>query len=218
MFRALLVLILVCVLGFAAYVASLPSEFSVTRSTVISAPPEAVFPHVNSLKKWDAWSPWAKRDPNSKTEYSGPESGVGAKFTWSGNDEVGVGEMTITDSAPNELVGLNLKIIEPFPGENPVSLKLTPEGDGTRVTWTISGDQPFVERAILVAMQMDMETMIGADYETGLASLKKVAEADVAAQRAAAAAKAEAAAKVAAEKAAADAKAEAEAKDRKSVV
>ncbi|MBU1210834.1 MAG: SRPBCC family protein [Alphaproteobacteria bacterium] len=173
-----ILLTLVLLIGiFAVYIAVLPAEFSVARSTVIAAPPEAVFQHVNDLKKWDAWSPWAKRDPDAKAEFEGPESGKGAIFKWDGNDEVGKGQMSIEESIPPREIEIKLAFVEPFPGTSDVGFAFEPAGNGTTVTWTIAGEQGFVERAICTLMGLDMDRMIGKDYEEGLANLKRVVEA-----------------------------------------
>ncbi len=164
--------------AFAIYVATLPDHLTVARSVVVDAPPSKVFGHVNDLRKWEAWSPWAKRDPNSKSSYAGASSGVGMIFEWDGNDEVGKGSMEIVESRPFEHIGLNLTFERPFPGSNAVSFDFAPVERGTRVTWKLDAPQPFMERAILTLMGLDMDEMIGGDYEAGLASLKRVAEAE----------------------------------------
>lgn len=181
MIARLLAILLAVILAFAAYVALIPGEFSVERSAAIAAPPEAVFKHVNNLKKWDDWSPWAKRDPNSKSAYEGPEEGPGAIFKWDGNEEVGKGQMTIVESNPSERIAIKLEFERPFPGTSDVGFAFKPDGDGTNVTWSLSGEQGFVERAIMLVMGLDMDEMIGKEYETGLASLKRIVESEQAA-------------------------------------
>src|SRR4051794_20500274 len=94
---------------FIIVVATRPSEFRVTRAARIAAPADVVFANVNDLHKWEAWSPWAKLDPNAKNAFSGPESGPGASMTWSGNKKVGEGRMTITDCRPAEVIHLKLE-------------------------------------------------------------------------------------------------------------
>lgn len=162
---------------FAVYIAVLPSEYSVARSIEIDAPPEAVFPHVNDLKKWESWSPWAKRDPNMQMTYEGAESGVGSISKWSGNEDVGVGQMRIEQSAPPKEIEIKLEFKEPFPGTSDVGFEFAQAGNGTMVTWSFAGEQGYIERLMFSLMGLDMDQMIGADYEKGLASLKKVVEA-----------------------------------------
>src|SRR4029079_18322294 len=94
---------------FLIVVALQPSDFRISRSAKMAAPPAAVFAQVNDYHNWDAWSPWAKLDPNAQVTFEGPTSGVGAKFIWSGNDKVGQGQQTITESRPDELVQIKLE-------------------------------------------------------------------------------------------------------------
>lgn len=163
--------------AFLTYVWMQPAAYSVARSTTIAAPPAAVFPHVNDLKKFDAWSPWAKKDPSARVAYSAVTAGEGASFAWSGNKEVGEGKMTIVESRPNERVAMRLEFVKPFTGTSGAALALQPAGEGTSVTWTLSGENAFFERAAMMMLGVKMEEMIGADYEKGLANLKAVVEA-----------------------------------------
>lgn len=162
--------------AFLTYVAMQPAAYSVSRSITIAASPEAIFPRVNNLRAWNAWSPWAKKDPAAKQSYDGPENGEGARFHWSGNREVGAGTMTIVESKPNAHVRLKLNFTEPMAGHSDVMLSLSPAGSGSTVTWNIQGEQGFIARAIMLAMGVRLEQMIGDDYEKGLASLKALVE------------------------------------------
>lgn len=163
-------------IGFAVLVAALfivvalqPGEFSVTRSAVIAAPPATVFGHINDLRKWQEWSPWAKLDPNATNSFSGPETGVGAKFDWVGNSEVGEGAMTITESKPNESVTFELSFRKPMEGTSQVVFSLKPEGERTEVTWAMSGENNFIGKAM--GLVMDIDKMCGDQFEQGLANL-----------------------------------------------
>jgi uncharacterized protein YndB with AHSA1/START domain len=176
MVKKLLLAAVVLIAGFAGYVALQPAQFRLIRSTVIAAPPAAVFEHINDLHKWDAWSPWAKRDPKAKLTHSGAPAGKGAVLSWAGNRDVGAGSMTIVDSRPAEAVAIRLDFTEPFNGTSDATFALKPEGAGTRVEWSLTGRQGFFERAICTVMG-GMERILGPDYEKGLASLKAVAEA-----------------------------------------
>lgn len=169
--------VLAALVGFAGYVARLPANYSVFRTTTIVAPPQAIFPHVNDFRKWQIWSPWARKDPDAKTAYSGPESGKGATFEWSGNADVGEGGMIIIDSIPNQRVKIALTFTRPFTAANEVALDLKPDGNATQVTWSTAGEMGFVARAFGVLMGLDMDQMIGSDYEIGLANLKALVEA-----------------------------------------
>ncbi|MGE3914472.1 MAG: SRPBCC family protein, partial [Hyphomicrobiaceae bacterium] len=143
---------------------------------VIAAPPEAVFANINDFHNWDAWSPWAKRDPNAKATFSGAPAGKGAVLGWSGNSDVGEGSMTIVESRPAQAVGIKLAFAKPMQGEADAAFALKPEGSGTHVTWTLNGRSSFIDRAICTLMG-GMERILGPDYEKGLANLKAVTEA-----------------------------------------
>jgi len=151
-----------------------PSTYSVQRSATIAAPPATVFGQVNDLKAWDAWSPWKKLDPNAKMTMSEPSAGKGATFSWAGNDQIGEGRMTILESRPDEFVGLEQVFVKPFAGRAETTFALAPEGSGTKVTWKLFGTKDFFSKA--VCMLMDMDAMIGKDFEEGLANIKAVAE------------------------------------------
>lgn len=155
-------------------VALRPSDFSVTRSATITAPPEAVFVQVNDLHKWEAWSPWAKVDPNAKTYYEGPEAGVGAAFGWSGNNKIGQGKMTITGSRPGELVQFRLEFLRPMKGTNDAEFTFKPSGNQTQITWTMSGKMGFMGK--LFGLFMNCDKMVGGQFEKGLADMKSVVE------------------------------------------
>ena len=156
-------------------VAGRPDEFTVLRSATITAPPEKVFPHVNELRKWDAWSPWAKIDPNCKITYAGPPAGVDASHAWAGNNKVGEGKMTIIASAPSNSIRLRLEFLKPFKATNTAEFKFTPEDGQTLVIWSMTGKNNFFFK--IFGLFMDCDTMVGKDFEKGLACLKAVAEA-----------------------------------------
>ena len=134
MLKKLLILLVLLVAGSVAYVAMQPSEFRIERTVTIAAPPATVFAHVEDLHKWEAWSPWAKLDPKAKMAYEGTPAGKGAAFTWSGNDEVGEGRMTIVESQSPELVDIKVDFTKPFEGTNSSTFNFKPAGDGTAVT------------------------------------------------------------------------------------
>lgn len=168
--------VLVClVAAFALIVALQPAEYRVARAATISAPPATVFAQVNDFHKWEAWSPWAKLDLAAKNTFEGPSSGTGSVFIWSGNDKVGEGRMTITESHPDDLIRINLEFIKPFESKCITEFAFKPQGDQTAVTWTMSGRNNFVGKAF--CMFMNMDKTVGGEFETGLASMKSVAEA-----------------------------------------
>lgn len=165
----------VLVAGLAVVVALQPSEFRVQRAATIEAPAADVFAQVNDLRAWDAWSPWAKLDPEARHGFEGPAAGKGAVITWSGNDEIGEGRMTITDSRPAERVRLRLEFVRPFESACDVQFTFQPRGEQTEVTWTMSGQNNFIAKAMCLVM--DMDKMCGGQFEQGLARMKAVAEA-----------------------------------------
>lgn len=155
-------------------VALQPSKFRISRSATISAPPAKVFAQVNDFHKWQEWSPWAKLDPNAKATFEGPGSGVGAVFKWSGNDEVGEGTMTILESKPSDSIKIRLDFDKPFKDTSEAEFTFQPQGDKTLVTWSMSGENGFVEKAFCLVMNMDK--MLGEKFDEGLANMKAIVE------------------------------------------
>ncbi len=187
--KVLIGLVLV-VLAFLGFVASRPGEYTVERKATVAAPPDVVYGMVADFHKWDAWSPWAKLDPNQKTTFGGAATGTGATYAWVG-EKTGEGKMTITEAKPNEKVAINLEFIKPFPATNEVLFEVKPNGANTELSWKMNGKANFMFKAMTVFKSAD--AMMGPDFEKGLASLKPLAEAE-AKQKAEDAAKAAAAA------------------------
>ena len=160
---------------FFVVVAGRPDEFVVSRSAKISAPPEKVFPHVNDLQAWEAWSPWAKLDPNAKNSFAGPPSGVGTAMKWEGNNKVGVGRMTVTESKPGEVIRFRLDFEKPMKATNTAEFTFRPEAGQTVVTWSMFGKNNFMGR--LFGLIMNCDKMVGGQFEQGLTSMKSVVEA-----------------------------------------
>ena len=178
MLKKILITLVVIVIVFVIIVATRPSAFTITRSALIVAPAEIVFAQVNDLHKWDAWSPWAKLDPAMKQTHEGAALGVGAIYSWDGNKEVGAGRMTITESRTNEAIRIKLEFLKPFAAVNDTEFTFKAadaNGNQTAVTWTMSGKNNFISKA--VCMFMNMDKMVGGDFEKGLANLKTIAEA-----------------------------------------
>lgn len=165
----------VIVIVLIGVVASRPSEFRVERTAFIAAPAAAVFAQVNDFHKWEAWNPWAKLDPAMKQAYEGAPAGAGAIYTWSGNRQVGEGRMTLTESRPSELIRVQLEFLKPFKATNTAEFTFRPEGEQTAVTWSMVGRKNFMAKALHLFMNMDR--MIGGQFEKGLAQMKSVAEA-----------------------------------------
>lgn len=144
------------------------------RSAVIHAPAEVVFGHINDFYAWAPWSPWEKLDPNIKRTYGDPAAGVGGTYAWAGNKNVGEGRMTIVESRPGELVRIKLEFLKPFAATNEANFILTPAEGGTKVTWTMDGPNLFMGK--VMSLFMDMDKMIGDNFDKGLADMGKVAE------------------------------------------
>jgi hypothetical protein len=149
------------------------STFEVSRSTSIAAPPEKILGLVNDFHEWRKWSPWEDIDPNLQRTYSGADAGVGARYAWKGNRKAGQGAMEITASTPHR-VDVALSFVKPFKAENDVVLAITPAGDGSEVTWTMTGEQKGL--AALFGKIVSMDRLVGKDFEKGLARLKLAAE------------------------------------------
>lgn len=175
MLKKILIGLVALVVVFVVIVALQPADFRVERTAMISAPAAVVFEKVNNLRTWQEFSPWAKLDPAAKATFEGPESGVGAVFVWAGNDQVGEGRMTITESRPHELVRFRLDFVKPFEGTNDTEFTFKPEGDQTRVSWVMTGKNNFLFKAI--GLFMDCDEMVGPQFEEGLANLKVLSEA-----------------------------------------
>ncbi len=175
MLKKILIALAVLIGIFVVVVALQPSEFRVARTATIAAPQADVFAQVNDLHKWDAWSPWAKLDPDAKITFEGADAGEGAVMNWAGNDKVGEGTLTVVESRPSDLVKLRADYVEPIEGTSISEFDFKPEGDQTAVTWTMSSQHGFLGKAFCLIM--NGKKMIGNDMEKGLAQMKSVAEA-----------------------------------------
>lgn len=166
---------LVAVIALILIVAAFqPGEFQVKRSLAIAAPAQALFEQVNDHRKFVAWNPWGKVDPNLKNTFSGPATGVGAVCSWQGNSDVGAGSSTITESKPGELVRLRMDWKEPMEGTSTVDFTFKPEGGKTVMTWHMYGPQSYAGKVMCLFMNMDK--MVGGQFEKGLADLKTLVE------------------------------------------
>jgi hypothetical protein len=178
--RRVLLLVLLAAAAFAAYVATRPSAFRIERSAMIDASREVVFSNLEDFHRWGAWSPWEKLDPGMERSYDGPSSGVGASYHWRGNREVGEGRMTVTESKPPAQLAIRLEFIAPLAATNDVVFSVSPHIAGTtEVRWAMAGSNGFVAKAI--GLFMDMDAVVGGDFEKGLADLKRVSEAQASA-------------------------------------
>src|SRR4051794_3577728 len=144
-------------------VALRPGDFRITRSAAFAVPPSIAFERVNDLHRWNDWSPWAKLDPNARYMYTGRETGPGASLAWVGYNQVGEGRMTIVDSVPSERVRMKLEFMKPFAATNTAEFTFTPEGDQTRITWSMFGKSTFMCKAM--SLVMNCERMVGGHFD-----------------------------------------------------
>ncbi|WP_153822957.1 SRPBCC family protein [Polyangium spumosum] len=151
-----------------------PSTYRVERHATVAAPVDVVFDQVEDFRKWGPWLPWAKLDPQMKTTFGGTQGAVGATYAWEGNDDVGSGRMTVTAIKPNERIDIELAFIEPFASKADNGFTVEAAGQETKITWFMAGTNDFMGKAF--CLFMDMDAMIGKDFEKGLADLKRVAE------------------------------------------
>jgi hypothetical protein len=184
-FAIVAVVIVVAVAAVLVLAATKPDTFQVQRAMSIKAPPEKIYALINDLRGWGAWSPWEKKDPAIKRTFSGAQYGKGAVYAWDGDRNVGEGSMEIIDtSAPSKIV-IKLDFIRPFEGHNVAEFAMVPDSasrdagtdatpSATNVIWTMRGPVPFLGKIIHVFL--DMDRMIGKDFEEGLSNLKAVAE------------------------------------------
>jgi uncharacterized protein YndB with AHSA1/START domain len=166
--------ILILIAGVLIFAATKPDTFRVERAVSIKAPPDKVFALIDDFKRWEAWSPWEKKDPAMKRTWGTVTSGKGAFYAWEGNSDVGQGSMEIAESVAPSKVVLKLDFVNPFEGHNRVEFTLVPTGDVTNVTWAMQGPAPFITKVMQVFGNLD--SMIGKDFEAGLANLKTAAE------------------------------------------
>jgi hypothetical protein len=175
MIKKILLVLVVIVVILVVVIALQSSTYHVERTATINAPAAVVFAQVNDFHKWNAWSPWAKLDRAMKQTFEGAPAGNGAIYTWSGNKDVGEGRMLITESHPSDLVRIKLDFLRPFAATSDTVFTFKPDGNQTTVTWGMTGDKNFIAKAFHLVVNMDK--MIGKDFEKGLAQMKSVAEA-----------------------------------------
>lgn len=167
------VVVAALIVGLLAIAATKPAEFRVKRSARINASPERIFPHINDFHRWVNWSPYESLDPDMHKTMSGAPAGKGAIYEWEGNAKAGKGRMEILDSSLDR-IGIKLDFEKPFKAKNMSEFVLTPNGTSTDVTWSTYGPQPFMSKVMSVFINMD--NLIGRDFERGLQNLKSVAE------------------------------------------
>jgi hypothetical protein len=176
MFIKILIGLVILIVLLVIIIATRPSTFHVQRAITIAAPAENVFARINDFRNWGAWSPWEKKDPDMKRTFGDQTAGVGGTYAWAGDKNVGEGRMTIERSERPSLVQIKLEFFKPFAGTNTATIALAPSPAGTTVTWSMDGRYNFASKAF--SMVMDMDKMIGNDFEAGLAAIKAQAEAE----------------------------------------
>ena len=174
MVRNIVVVLGALLIAFVVVVASRPPTFHIERSTTMTAPPDIPFAMVNDFHAWAAWSPWEKLDPDMKKTFSGPPSGAGAVYSWAGNSKIGEGRMTIERSEPPSQITIRLEFLKPFAATNKTTFTFVHVAEGTKVTWAMDGQKNFMAKAF--HMFMDMDRLVGGDFERGLAAMKRAAE------------------------------------------
>jgi hypothetical protein len=177
MFEVIAIIAVVLAIAIAVILilaAAKPDRFGIQRATTVKAPPEKIFPLINDFHQWGTWSPYENKDPAMKRSYSGAASGEGAIYAWEGNKNVGSGRMEILDSSAPSKIVIKLDFFKPFEGHNTAEFTMLPHGDATDVTWLMHGPLPFMGKIMHVFINMDR--MIGKDFEIGLANLKRLTE------------------------------------------
>ena len=167
------VVVVVAIAGILLYAATKPDSFRVQRVVLINAPSDKVFPLINDIKAWTVWSPYEKKDPAMKRTYGAVTAGKGATYAWEGDKNVGQGSIEMIESGPRKIV-IKLDFLKPFEAHNMGEFLLEPKGDSTSVTWATYGPSPYISKVIGTFINID--DMIGRDFEKGLADLKAAAE------------------------------------------
>jgi uncharacterized protein YndB with AHSA1/START domain len=174
MVKKIALVVVVLIAALLAFAATKPDTLSIQRTASMKAPPEKIYPLISDFHSWSAWSPYEKLDPAMKRAHSGAAASKGAVYEWEGNRNVGKGRMEITEATPPSKVAIKLDFLKPFEAHNVAEFTLQPRGDSTTVTWAMSGPQLYIGKVMSVFV--DMDRMIGKDFETGLANLKAHAE------------------------------------------
>ena len=177
MFEIIVIIAIVVVVAVAIILilaATKPDGFSVQRVITVQAPPQRIFPLINDFHQWGSWSPYENKDPAMKRSYSGAASGTGAVYAWEGNKNVGSGRMEILDASTPSRIVIKLDFFTPFEGHNTAEFTMLPQGDATNITWLMYGPLPFMGKIMHVFINVD--NMIGKDFEAGLANLKRLTE------------------------------------------
>jgi len=174
-----LVIVLLAIAALLGVAATRPDQFRIERCATIQASPERIFPLINDFHRWQAWSPYERKDPAMERNYEGPKAGEGAIYGWNGNKDIGSGRMQITESIPSSRIEIRLEFFAPFKATNTAEFVLEPHGEGTRVTWAMHGRSSFMHK--LMGLVFNMDKLVGKDFEEGLGHLRGLSEGRVAA-------------------------------------
>ena len=174
MLNTIIIVIVVLLAGVLGYAATRPDSFSIQRSITIKAPPEKIYPLIDDFHQWGQWSPWEKLDPGMQRSFSGAASGQGAVYAWDGKGKVGAGRMEILQAAAPSSIVIQLDFLRPLKNRNTATFTLQSQGDSTTVSWVMAGPSPYISK--LMGLFFNMDQLIGADFETGLANLKRLGE------------------------------------------
>ena len=172
-----LLLIALAVVALLAYASTRPSTFRIERSTSIAAPMLQVAELIDDFRAWQKWSPWENIDPTLQRTFSGADAGVGAVYEWDSKGKAGAGRMELTEmraGSERGLIAIRLDFLKPFKACNTAEFVMTPSANGTDLSWAMFGPSPFVSR--LMGVFIDLDKMVGKDFEAGLAALKRLAE------------------------------------------
>ncbi len=175
MFKKILVGLVLVIGLLSVYVALQSSHFEITREMQMNASADRIFPYINNSRKANDWMPWKDSDPKVQMSYSGPEEGVGSISTWDSEGQMGTGKAEVVESIPNKSVKTQLTYTKPMEMSQLAEISLAPQANGTVVRWTVTGENTFIGR--FVCMFMNMDKMVGGEFEKGLAKLKGMVEA-----------------------------------------
>jgi hypothetical protein len=168
----MVILVLALLGGLVFFINQQPADFKITRSMTMQAQDADIFGHINDLHRFNIWNPWAQLDPNAHNRFTGPNEGIGAIMSWDG--KIGQGSMEIVQSLPYSLVQFKMEFLKPVRATNMAEFTLAPEASATHVTWTMSGKNNFINKAMNLVFNIN--TMVGGQFEKGLSNLKAIVE------------------------------------------
>lgn len=174
MFKKIVIVVAVLIGLLFMYAAIQPSEYKISRRLLIHAQPEVLFSYINNSKKMNEWMPWAEEDPQVQMSYSGPDEGIGSISSWDSAGTMGTGKSTIIESIANSSTKTRIDYFKPMEMIQMSDMLLTPQAEGTMVSWAVTGQNGFMNRVFCVFMNMDK--YIGGKFEKGLSKLKNLVE------------------------------------------